>query len=156
MSVPPPPAMRSSPSPPLIVSAPPRPLRTSSPPLPLRTLSTWLPVITSSPVFEPDTFSKFEKTSASAPLIWTVPEPVSSSVTTVPAGVAVRRSVSTPSPPSNTSAPPKEWIASSPAPPSMMLKSLFPRSVSSKSVPTIFSKSTRVRTVSPSTSTTPS
>ena len=38
----------------------------------------------------------------------------------------------------------------------MTLNSLLPRSVSSKSVPMIFSKSVRVRTVSPSTSTTPS
>ena len=98
----------SVPSPPISVSLPRPPVRMSSPPLPLRTLSTWLPVRTSSPAAEPVTFSKLENISASAPLITTVPEPVSSSVTSVPTGVAVRSSVSVPVPPSISSAPPKE------------------------------------------------
>ena len=151
VSLPSPPLRMSSPRPPLRVSSPASPFSVSFPPLPLSTLAPELPDKTSSPAFEPEMFSKLATVSASAPLMTTVPLPASSRSSVVPTGVAVSNKVSIPSPPSAKSFPPKVWMESLPAPPKISLISLLPSSVSSKSVPTMFSKSVRVKRSAPST-----
>ena len=97
-------------------STPPPGVRVSSPPPPVRTFAAPSPVRVSPWRLEPRRFSKSSKVSSSAP-----PEETSvARLAVTPEGAFAYETVSVPPSPSRSSLPPRPWIRSGPAPPSIV------------------------------------